>query len=285
MSRLSVAKTYKLFIAGAFSRTESGRSLKIDAPDGPVHLCRASRKDLRNAVEAARKAQPSWADANAFLRSQIFYRLAEMMEGKRDELIASIRCESEPPSRDEACREVEASIDRVVHYAGWCDKYPQVVGCANPVSGPYHNFTIPEPVGVVALVCPDARPLLGLVSLLAPAICTGNAVVTLASERNGVPACVLAEAAATSDLPAGVLNILTGLHEELLPHLAPHREVGAITALNPTPQYTRTLREGVAENLKRVTIFDADPMSPDAQGPEWISATVDHKTLWHPSAT
>ncbi len=285
MNRLPIAKTYKLFIAGAFPRTESGRSLRIDGPDGPLHLCRASRKDLRNAVEAARKAQPAWADANAYLRSQILYRLAEMMEGKRDELAASLRCGPNPLAPEDARREVEAGIDRMIHYAGWCDKFAQVIGCANPVSGPYHNFTIPEPVGVVGVVCPDPNPLLGLISLVAPAICTGNTVVVLASEHNGVPACVLAEAAMTSDLPPGVFNLLTGLRNELLPHLAPHREIGAIVALRLEPEHERLLREGAAENLKRVTIHDLDPEHPDAQGPEWISPTVDLKTLWHPSAT
>ncbi len=286
MARLPITKTRKLFIAGKHPRTESGRSTPVAGADGGWHVCRASRKDLRNAAEAAHKAQPAWANANAYLRGQILYRLAEMMEEKRSELIASHDAGSMPMRGENAENEVTTAIDRVVHYAGWCDKYAQVAGCANPVAGPYHNFTIPEPIGVVGVIAPDEHPLLALVSLLIPALCIGNSVIALASESNPIPACVLAEAIATSDLPGGVVNILTGFREELVPHFASHREIGAIHAANLEPAYGATLREGVAENLKRVTVREHVEFLDDAcESPDWIEPLVDFKTLWHPSAS
>ncbi|MFG0327463.1 MAG: aldehyde dehydrogenase family protein, partial [Phycisphaerales bacterium JB037] len=183
--RLPIDKTYKLFIGGAFPRTESGRSIPIKDDTGRViaHTCHASRKDFRNAVEAAAGALDKWAGVNAYLRSQILYRLAEMAEGKRRELIDASRAVGSI-SESDATREIDAAIDRLVAFAGWADKFPQVLGCANPVSGPYHNFSIPEPTGLVAAVCPDELPLLGFVSIVAPALCTGNTVVALASETN-----------------------------------------------------------------------------------------------------
>ncbi len=293
MPRLPITKTHKLFIGGKFPRTESGRSTHIAAPtptDAGWHVCRASRKDLRNAVEAATKAQPAWANANAYLRGQVLYRLAEMMEGKRAELAAAVAPgtteQMTTPGDQETDLEVSSAIDRVVHYAGWCDKYAQVAGCANPVAGPYHNFTFPEPIGVVGVIAPDIHPLLALVSLIAPAICVGNAVVALASETNPIAACVLAEAIATSDMPGGIINILTGFREELVPHFASHREIGAIHAANIEPEHGAALREGVAENLKRVTIRDAiDFNSSTCDGPDWIEPLTNLKTLWHPSAS
>lgn len=288
-TRLPIAKTYKLFIGGKFPRTESGRSIKIaDAAGATVaHTCHASRKDLRNAVEAAAKAQPGWAGATAYLRAQILYRLAEMMEGKATELAAS-GCSK---------AEVAAAIDRVIHYAGWADKYPQVLGCANPVAGPYHNFTVPEPVGVVGVVCPDDAPLLALVSLVAPVVCAGNACVLLASETNPIPACILAEAIATSDMPGGVINILTGYRDELVPHFASHREIAAIHAAGVTPEQHKTLELGAAENLKRVTVRGLDRArsasegpglawfdDETCEGPHWLEPFVEFKTIWHPSS-
>lgn len=314
--RLTISKTYKLFIGGQFPRTESGRSIKVgDAVGNTVaHTCHASRKDLRNAVEAGAAAQPKWAGATAYLRAQILYRLAEMMEGKASEFIDSLTvpmpaafmdekstqlrkfiAEREPDARrPQATREVHAAIDRVVHYAGWADKYPQVLGCANPVAGPYHNFTVPEPVGVVGIVCPDEHPLLSLVSLVAPVVCAGNTCVVFASQTNPIPACILAEAIATSDMPGGVINILTGDRDELLPHFASHREVAAIHAGGVTPEQRTTLELGAAENLKRVTVrdlpwgtgkkaggwFDAET----CEGPGWIEPFVEFKTIWHPSS-
>lgn len=297
MDRLPIAKTHKLFIAGKFPRTESGRSLPVPTRGGTVHVCRASRKDLRNAVEAARGAMPAWSDTTAYLRGQIMYRLAEMMEGKKAELADAIRAGTEPlhhmeasgamdRATEQAESEVIAAIDRVIHYAGWCDKFAQVAGCANPVAGPYHNFTIPEPVGVVGVIAPDECPLLALVSLIAPAICVGNSVVALASGASPIPACVLAEGLATSDLPAGVVNVLTGVREELTPHFASHRDIDAIHAANIEHDLAAILREGVAENLKRVTIRDhVDFFDESCECPAWIEAFVNLKTLWHPSAT
>lgn len=288
--RISIPKTYKLFIGGKFPRSESGRSVKIeDGGRGVIaHTCRASRKDFRNAVEAAAAAQPGWAGATAYLRAQILYRLAEMMEGKSLELASAL-------DRDEgATEEVAAAIDRVLHYAGWADKFPQVLGCANPVAGPYHNFTVPEPVGVVGIVCPDHEPLLGLVSLVAPVVCAGNSCVLLASETNPIPACILAEAIATSDMPGGVINILTGHRDELVTHFASHREVAAIHAADVTPEQRRELELGAAENLKRVTVREVSTGT-DAgaggwfdeetcEGPGWIEPFVEFKTIWHPSS-
>jgi acyl-CoA reductase-like NAD-dependent aldehyde dehydrogenase len=277
--RLGIAKTYKLYIGGKFPRTESGRTTPVAEASGmTAHVCRASRKDLRDAVEAATKAQDGWANATAYLRSQIVYRLAEMMEGKRAELAAAIG--------DGGEAETDAAIDRVVHFAGWCDKFSMVAGGANPVAGPYHNFTVPFPVGVTGVVCPDEHPLLGLVSLVAPVIAMGNACVVLASETNPILAMVLAEALATSDLPAGVVNILTGFRDELCPHFASHRGVIAIHAAGLSAEQRATLRLGAAENLKRVTVREGVDFADDAacEGPRWVEPFVEFKTIWHPSA-
>jgi acyl-CoA reductase-like NAD-dependent aldehyde dehydrogenase len=285
--RLSITKTYKLFIAGAFPRTESGRSIALADPAGRVvaHTCRASRKDLRNAVEAAAGAK--WAGASAFLRGQILYRIAEMGEGKRGELIEACRG-VDGRSASEAAREVDAAIDRLVAIAGWTDKFPQVLGCANPVSGPYHNFTIPEASGVVGVVCPDEMPLLALVSLLAPALAAGCPVVVLASEANPIPAMVLAECCATGDVPAGVVNILTGRREELVPQFASHREIIALHAAGLSADHAEALRAGAAENLKRVTIRETAGGAwfdrAECESPWWIEPFVEFKTLWHPSS-
>ncbi|MEO0482140.1 MAG: aldehyde dehydrogenase family protein [Planctomycetota bacterium] len=284
--RLPVTKTYKLYINGAFPRTESGRSIKVVDGSGAVvtHTCHASRKDLRNAVEAARGAQPKWGGANAYLRGQILYRLAEMIEGKRDELASAIGVTG-AVNADDAAREVEASADRLLAFAGWADKFSQVLGCHNPVTGPYYNFSVPEPTGVVGVIAPDETPLLGLVTLLAPVLCAGNAAVVLASEANPVPACVLAEALATSDLPAGVVNVLTGRRAELIEHFASHREIGAISAAGLDAETRRALELGAGENLKRVRVLgeDADLAVDAVHESAWaIEPFVEIKTIWHP---
>ncbi|MEZ6243548.1 MAG: aldehyde dehydrogenase [Phycisphaerales bacterium] len=290
-SRLDVTKTYKLLIGGKFPRSESGRVTPVGGTEETpaAYVCRASRKDLREAVEAAAKAQPGWAGATSYLRGQIMYRLAEMIEGKRDELATALAVAPGGRKKGELEREVACAIDRVMHYAGWCDKYPQVLGCANPVAGPYHNFSVPEATGVVGVVCPDDFPVLGLVSLVAPALCAGNACVVLAGETNPVLACVLAEALATSDLPGGVVNVLTGLREELAPHFSSHSGIDAIHAAGLSDDEARTLREGAAENLKRVTIREVsghDWLDDEVcEDPWWIEAFVEVKTIWHPSAT
>jgi acyl-CoA reductase-like NAD-dependent aldehyde dehydrogenase len=228
----------------------------------------------------------------------VLYRLAEMMEGKRTELAEAIACVGVAPKS--AAQEVEVAIDRVVHYAGWADKYAQVLGCSNPVSGPFHNFTVCEPCGVVACIAPDERPLLGLLSVVIPVVASGNACIAVASGLNPIPAAVLAEGIATSDLPAGVINLLTGERAELLPVIAGHREVDAIHAALSTDAEITLLREGMAENIKRVHIRRAaatgkavskragqgvDWLDAAAcEGLDWIEPFVEHKTLWHPSA-
>ncbi|GJM19196.1 MAG: aldehyde dehydrogenase [Phycisphaeraceae bacterium] len=286
--RLGVAKTYKLFIGGKFPRTESGRTTKVeDAQRGvAAHVCRASRKDVREAVEAARKAQRAWAGATAYLRGQILYRIAEMLESRRAEFAEVLTTEG--TSADDAQREIDGAIDRAVAYAGWTDKFTQVWGGANPVAGPYHNFTVPGPVGVVAVIAPDERPLLGLVTLALGPIAMGSTVLVLASEANPIPAMVLAEALATSDVPAGVVNILTGFRDELIEHVAGHREIDAVHAAGVSAEHRQLLREGAAENLKRVTVRDTagDAWFDDAcASPWWIEPFVESKTTWHPSAT
>ncbi|MBL8874502.1 MAG: aldehyde dehydrogenase family protein [Phycisphaerae bacterium] len=294
-TRLDVLKTYKLYIDGKFPRTESGRTMIVEAGKGKVfaHLCKASRKDLREAVEAARKAQTGWANATAYLRGQILYRMAEMLEGKKRELIEAIEAvgavatkKSKGAKAMGAEAEVLASIDRLVCFAGWADKYAQVLGCNNPVSGPFYNFTSPEATGVVAAIAPDEAPLLAFVSLVAPALCAGNAVVALASEANPVPAAVFAEACATGDVPGGVLNILTGLRSELLPVIAAHRDIDAIHAANMTVEETTTLKQGAAENIKRVVVRSVPDWmdTADAHSPWRIEPLIDFKTMWHPAS-
>jgi acyl-CoA reductase-like NAD-dependent aldehyde dehydrogenase len=308
--RLDVLKTYKLYIDGQFPRSESGRSFPVTDTKGSVlgHVAKASRKDLRDAVEAARKAQPGWAASTAYLRGQIMYRMAEMLEGKRAEFAAALGGQpgrGGSSKRPKSPDEVAAAIDRLVHYAGWADKYAQVLGCNNPVSGPYYNFTITEPTGVVAVVAPDQAPLLALVSLIAPALCAGNTVVAVGSHANPLPAAILGEVCATSDVPAGVVNILTGDRAELLPHIANHRDIDAINAANLDAEQSTLLRAGIAENLKRVTVrgggdakkasrqqgtktsraeridwFDND----QCQSPWWIEPFVEMKTIWHPAS-
>ncbi len=291
--RLEVPKTYKLFISGKFPRSESGRSLLVAGS----HVARASRKDLRDAVEAARKAQTGWAAASAYNRGQVLYRLAEMMEGKRGEFEEALGQGAKGPkvgrrsatgaaAERRGTPEVAAAIDRVTCFAGWADKYAQVLGCHNPVAGPYYNFTVPEPTGVVGVIAPNHPGLLGLISLLAPPLCAGNAIVALGSETCPMAATILGEACATSDVPPGVVNILTGLREELVPHFASHRDIDAIHAAGMTPGEAKTLQEGVAENLKHVVIRDAVDWSDDevCHNPAWIEPFVEMKTIWHPSA-
>ena len=262
MSRLPVQKTYKLFIGGAFPRSESGRTYEAEGQN----VARASRKDVRDAVRAARGAQPKWAGATAYNRGQVLYRVAEMIETRIDEFA-------------ELCtgrEEVERSIDRIVWYAGWADKLPQVLGGSNPVGGPYFNFTVPEPTGVVAVLAPEEPPLLGLVTRLLPPLVGGNAVVAVASETRPLAAIELAEALATSDVPGGVVNLLTGQHGELGPVLASHMDVNAIDlcgADGDGPELERL----AAENVKRVVHGRADVQSP------WeISSFLELKTVWHP---
>lgn len=294
MARLDVLKTYKLYIDGKFPRSESGRSLMVKDATGRVlaHASRASRKDLREAVEAARRAQAGWCGGTAYLRGQILYRLGEMLEARRGEFAELIRSCATRPAKgkraggaDAAEREVVGAIDRLVHYAGWADKFAQVLGCQNPVASSHYNFTVPEASGVVAVVAPSSPALLGLVSLVAPALVSGNTVVALASEENPLVAAVLGEACATSDLPAGVVNILTGERGELLPFIAAHRDIDAIHAAGLSEAERELLRAGVAENLKRVALrAPSDWFDGECQGPWWIEPFVEMKTIWHPAS-
>ena len=262
MARLPVRKTYKLFIGGAFPRSESGRTYEAQGQN--VSL--ASRKDARDAVSAARAAQPAWAGTTAYNRGQVLYRAAEMMEARAAELAEVCT------GRDE----VERAIDRVVWYAGFADKLVQVLGSANAVAGPYFNFTVPEPTGVVAVVAPEEPPLLGLVSRIAPALVGGNAVVAVASEASPLAAIELAEALATSDLPGGTVNLLTGRRAELAPWLASHLDVNAID-LTGADGLRTDLERAAADNVKRVVLGSAD-----GQSLYEISAFLELKTVWHP---
>ena len=279
--RLPVRKTYKLYIDGEFPRSESGRSYPVHDRDGNLlaHAARASRKDLRDAVRAARGAFAGWAGKTASNRGQVLYRVAELMEGRR----AQFEDEAGRSGSEDPAREVATAIDRWVWYAGWADKVHHVLGTVNPVAGPYFNFTFPEPTGVVGVVAPESPPLLGLVSRLAPAIVSGNAAVVLASEVSPLPAVTLSEVLATSDVPGGVVNILTGLKNELMPWLAGHMDVNAIDVTGVPDHVRPELEQLSAENVKRVVSADgADPFDDVAQSPYAIADLMEMKTVWHP---
>lgn len=270
-TRVPVRKTYKLYIGGAFPRSESGRSYPVTAPSGElVHAAQASRKDLRDAVVAARSAFGGWSGTTAYNRGQILYRVAEMLEGRREQFAAHT-------SPDE----VDAAVDRWVHYAGWADKYAQVTGATNPVAGPYFSFSLPEPTGVVGVLAPQESSLLGLVSVLAPVLATGNTAVVVAAQDHPLPAISLAEVLATSDVPGGVVNLLTGFTAELAPWLAAHRDVNALDLTGAVPGARADLQAAAADNVKRVYLpRDEDWTAPP--GLSRLSAFVEIKTVWHP---
>jgi acyl-CoA reductase-like NAD-dependent aldehyde dehydrogenase len=279
--RLEVRRTAKLFIGGAFPRSESGRTFEVLGADGALlaHAARASRKDLRDAVKAARGAQAGWASKTAYNRGQVLYRVAEMMEGRRAQFDSELR----DAGVDDPAREVSAAIDRWVWYAGWADKLAQVIGGTNPVAGPYFNFTLPEPTGVVGVVAPDEPPLLGLASRLAPAIVAGNTAVVLAGERAPLVAVSFGEVLATSDVPGGVVNLLTGQKAELLPWLAGHMDVNALDVTGCPAELAAEVEATAAENVKRVhRAPDVDPYDPRAQSPYEITPLLEMKTVWHP---
>jgi acyl-CoA reductase-like NAD-dependent aldehyde dehydrogenase len=297
-TRVDVRKTYKLYIGGKFPRSESGRSYEVfAAPTGrrstPKFLANAaqgSRKDARDAVVAARKAQPGWAGATAYNRGQVLYRVAEVMEGRRAQLVQDVR-DGEGLTAARAETVVSAAIDRWVWYAGWSDKYAQVLGGLNPVAGPYFDISAPEPTGVVAVLAPQASSLLGLVSVVAPVVVSGNTCVVLASEERPLPAIDLAECLATSDVPGGVVNIITGRTAEVAPWLASHRDVNAIDltgAADATDVEWGALEEAAAENLKRVLRPagpGAEAIEPDFEPtPDLVRLTafLETKTVWHP---
>ncbi len=284
-------KTYKLYIGGAFPRSESGRSYLVSAADGTplANACRASRKDLRDAVRAADKAGPGWAAKTAMNRGQVLYRVAELMEGRRDQFIAEVSA-AEGLRAPRAAAVVDRAIDRWVWYAGWADKITQILGSSNPVAAPYFNFTIPEPTGVVGVIAPETSSLLGLVSRLAPPLVSGNAVVLVTSETRPLPAVTLSEVLATSDVPGGVVNILTGRKAELVPVMAAHADVDAIDTWG-VPDAMRLATElAAAADLKRLarrptTVAESrfDWLDDRAtERPEWIAAYLEMKTVWHP---
>jgi acyl-CoA reductase-like NAD-dependent aldehyde dehydrogenase len=283
---LDVRKTYKFYVGGKFIRSESGKSLPAHSAAGEFldNYAWASRKDLRDAVGAARAAQDGWAKATAYLKGQILYRAAEMMQGRAAELVHEISRSQNVP-HETSRREVAATIDRLVHYAGWTDKFSQVFGTVNPVATPHFNFTTPEATGVVAVLAPDEPSLLGLVSVVAPVILSGNAAVVLASEKFPLPALTLGEVLATSDLPGGVVNLLAGRRAELAPHLAGHLDINAIVDATGDPALGAQLQSGTAINLKR---YAARSLAADewfaakAEDPYWILDTVEMKTAWHP---
>lgn len=285
--RLSVRKMYKLYINGAFVRSESGRSDPLwDGKEFGANIARGSRKDVRDAVVAARAAQSKWAKLTPGNRGLILYRLAEMMEARRTELVERVREGSDLSARD-AEAEVTAAIDRTVWYAGWCDKYAALLSTRNPVGGPHFNFSAAEATGVVAILAPDRPSLLGLISVVLPALVAGNAVVVVPSQTDPRTPIVFAEAIATSDLPAGVLNIITGLRSELGPVLAKHMDVNAIAFCDAEAELAASLQRDSAENVKRVRVLHdggrAAWFAPSAQSLDDIAAYSEIKTIWHPA--
>jgi acyl-CoA reductase-like NAD-dependent aldehyde dehydrogenase len=285
-NRIDVRKTYKLYLGGAFPRSESGRSYVVEDSDGRflANASAASRKDARDAVQAARKAFAGWSARTPYNRGQVVYRIAEVLEGRRVQFVDEVR-RSEGLSQRRAEAVVDESVDRLVWYAGWADKIAQVVGGTNPVAGPYFDFSVPEPTGVVAVLAPQESSLLGLVSVVAPVVATGNTVVVTASHRRPLPAVTLSEVLATSDVPGGVVNVLTGALSDTAPTLAAHMDVNALdlTGVAGDHALATELEEAAAENLKRVLRApDAEPDWTRPPGLDRITAFLETKTVWHP---
>ena len=289
MSRLPITKTPKVYVGGAFIRSESARTypLKDAAGNFFANIPQCTRKDVRNAVEAAAKAGPGWAKRTAYNRGQIIYRLAEMLEARKADLLDALRVGGalRPDGKRGIAREITATIDRLIYYAGWTDKYEQVLGNVNPVASPHFNFTVTEPMGIIGLLAPEEAPLLALVSLFAPAIACGNTVVALASTAQPYPAIVLGEMLATSDLPGGVVNLLTGFRKEMVPTLATHTHLRAIAGVANADE-RKALKLGAADSVKRVKLSKAeepaDWFSDRAQSLYEIRDLVEFKTTWHP---
>lgn len=285
MNRIPITKTPKCLVGGAFVRSESGRVYPLQDFSGEffanIPLC--TRKDLRNAVEAAAKAFPVWSARSAYNRGQILYRLAEMIEPRAEELVRAIM--TTQPDRAAAEREVQTAIDRIVHYAGWTDKYGPLLGSVNPVASSHFNFTVIEPMGIVAAIAPDQSPLLGLLSMILPAITSGNVVVALASQMHPYPSILLGEMLAVSDLPAGLVNILTGARSDILPTMATHEHIRAVYACVDRAGRAE-IQKGCAESVKRAVFLAEEKAidwhSEDAQGLEKIRSFVESKTVWHP---
>jgi acyl-CoA reductase-like NAD-dependent aldehyde dehydrogenase len=283
-TRLAVAKTYKLYIGGKFPRSESGRSYPVNDTRGRflANVAHASRKDVRDAVVAARKAFPGWSGATAYNRGQVLFRVAEVMEGRREQFVADVRA-AEGVQQRRAETLVDAAIDRWVYYAGWTDKLSAVLGAANPVAGPYFSFTVPEPTGVVGVFAPQKSSLLGLVSVLAPVLATGCTAVVVTSADRPLPAVTLAEVLATSDVPGGVVNLLTGRAEELAPWLASHADVNALDLTGVEPSARGELARAAADTVKRlVRVPDQEPDWIATPGLERLRPYLEDKTVWHP---
>lgn len=283
MSRLPITKTPKVYVGGAFIRSESARVFPVNDGKGNffANIPQCTRKDLRNAVEAGAKAGPGWAKRTPYNRGQILYRLGEMLEARRQEMIDTLALFGS--AKNAATREVDTSVDRLIYYAGWADKYEQVLGNVNPVAAPYFNFTVTEPMGVIGVVSPDELSLLGLISLIAPAIVSGNTVVALVSEKVPYAAVLLGEMLATSDLPGGVVNLLTGFRKELIPTFATHTHLRAIVGAVESAD-RKTLELGAAESVKRTHFVESgtDWFSDAAQSVDAIRRTLEFKTTWHP---
>ncbi len=284
MSRLDINKTYKLYIGGKFPRTESGRYYTLnDSKENLIaNMCLASRKDFRNAVVIARKAQNSWANATALNKGQILYRIAEMLEGRKEQFITELIAQGE--TKIAAQKEVDAAIDRLVYYAGWSDKYQQFFSSVNPVSSAHFNFSNLEPVGVISMIAPEKQALLGLVSIIAPAIVGGNTVIVLASENKPLSAISFAEVLNSSDVPGGVVNILTGKRNELISHMASHMDVNTIVYCGKDEQDMKSISELASNNIKRTVFYKKTNWNSDeSQSPYFIEKTQEVKTTWHPT--
>ena len=284
MSRIDVLKTYKVFIGGKFPRTESGRYFHMKNAKGELlaNMCLSSRKDFRNAVVSARKAQESWANATTLNRGQILYRIAEMMEGRKSQFIEQLQ--STGSTLSTAKKEVVISIDRLIYYAGWSDKFQQIFSTVNPVASNHFNFSTLEPTGVVSIIAPNENPLLGMISLIAPTIVGGNTAVILASATNPLVAISLAEVINTSDVPAGVVNVLTGDREELLPQFASHKDVNSIIYCGNKKEELKVVEEMATENLKRVSTYRRKNWKQrNNQSPYFIEKCQEIKTIWHPT--
>ena len=289
MSRLPITKTPKVYVGGAFIRSESSRVFPIADSSGNffANIPQCTRKDVRNAVEAAAKAGPGWAKRTAYNRGQILYRLGEMLEARSAEMTAAILvgAPSSPRNRAKAAEEVSATIDRLIYFAGWADKYEQLLGNVNPVAAPYFNFTVTEAMGVIGVLAPSTPSLLGLVSLIAPAITSGNTVVALASAKFPYPSILLGEMLATSDLPGGVVNLLTGFRKEIIPTFATHTHFRAIVGVADADE-RKAIKLGAAASVKRTRLMKSedriDWLAENAQSLESIRDTLEFKTTWHP---
>ena len=279
---MNILKTYKIYIGGQFPRTESGRTYVVnDAEGNPIaNVCQSSKKDIRNAVQAARKSFGSWSERSAFNRGQILYRMAEMLEGRKAQFLEELTQQGQ--SLETAKDEIQLCIDRIVYYAGWCDKYQQILSSVNPVNSSHFNFSVAEPTGVVGILAEQSTGLIGFVSQLMPVIAGGNSVVLIASEQLPLCAITFAEVLETSDLPAGVVNILTGSADEMLPTLSEHMDVNALFLSNVHAEMEKNTQLSAIDNLKRVIVKNDDWKKENAQGISYISSFQEIKTTWHP---